>query len=196
MKRIFFAALSAMMLVACGTPTEKITITEQGVGPIVLGATAEDFPATFEGLYDEIVVEHIDAYFDDWMYEDVPASDTYTFKREGNDVAKVTIYEGQNAKEIAILDPALDYKGVHVGSTIAEAFAAGAQMFVGGTFESCEFYYEFKIDKVYFKLSNIFSADVPFEETCFGEFAQLDWGIEKYDAEAKIESIVVYNYEE
>ena len=84
MKRVLFAALTAMMMVACGAPTEKITITEQGVGPIVLGATAEDFPATFEGLYDEIVVEHIDAYFDDWMYEDVPASDNYTFKREGN----------------------------------------------------------------------------------------------------------------
>lgn len=195
MKRIFFAALSVMMLVACGEQTEKIAITEQGVGPIVLGATAEAFPATFEGLYDEIVVEHIDAYYDDWMGEDVPASDNYTFKREGNDVAMLTINVGETVREITIVDPQLDYKGVRVGSTLAEAFAAGAQMFVGGAYESCEFYYEFKIDKVLFKLSNIFNANVPFEELFFGEFHQLDWGIEKFDAEAKVESIVVNNYE-
>lgn len=195
MKRIFFAALSAMMMVACGAPTEKITITEQGVGPIVLGATAEDFPATFEGLYDEIVVEHIDAYFDDWLYEDVPASDNYTFKRAGNDVAQLTINEGETVREISIVDPELDYKGVRVGSTLAEAFTAGAQMFAGGMYGSCEFYYEFKIDNVRFKLNNIFNEAVPFEELGFGEFHQLDWGIEKYDGEAKIEAIMVNNYE-
>ena len=195
MKRIFFAALSAMMLVACGAPTEKITITEQGVGPIVLGATADAFPATFEGLYDEIVVEHIDAYFDDWMGEDMPASDNYTFKRGGVDVATLTINEGETVREISIVDPELDYKGVRVGSTLAEAVAAGAQMFAGGMYGSCEFYCEFKIDKVIFKLNNIFNADVPYEELDFGAFHQLDWGIEKYDAEAKVESIVVNNYE-
>ncbi len=194
MKRIFFVALSAMMM-ACAAPTEKITITEQGVGPIALGATVADFPATCEGLYDEIVAEHIDAYYDDWMGEDVPASDNYTFKRGGVDVATLTINEGETVREISIVDPELDYKGVRVGMTLGEAFAAGAQMFAGGMYGSCEFYYEFKIDKVLFKLSNIFNANVPYDELFFGEFHQLDWGIEKYDGEAKIESIVVNNYE-
>lgn len=63
MKKIFLLAVTVLMMTvsACAQKeSEGIIITSEGVGPVKIGMTASQLPASVEGLYDKMVEENSD----------------------------------------------------------------------------------------------------------------------------------------
>ena len=109
-KLVLFAVTLIMVSVsACAQKeNEGITITSEGVGPVKIGLTASQLPASVEGLYDKIVEENSDMVL-------------YSFYLNGE-----TVMTTNGDGSIALIEvfPALQNvttkDGVHPGMTASE----------------------------------------------------------------------------
>jgi len=113
----FFLAGAALLAVGCSS---GFIATPEGVGPVKLGASIEELPASCSGLYDSFVVEEIE---DDY-------EGNYTvlrFKLDGED-AFIAYPDGASIYSIQINSPKIaSAEGFAPGTPVAKLFEAGGK---------------------------------------------------------------------
>lgn len=139
MKQLIFSVVAIALATACSHKSSN-NIHPTGIGPVKIGMSIEALPASVEGLYDEIVKIDVEAYFDEFEGENIPACDQYLFKKDGETAFSTECPDGETV--ITFLDalsPKLSYDGVHPGMSCKKALYTKAKFFAGGYPESCEF---------------------------------------------------------
>lgn len=139
MKKIIFSLAALALATACSNESPN-NIHPKGIGPVKVGMSIEELPASIEGLYDEIVKIDVDAYYDEFEGDYVPARDQYQFNKDGAIAFSTECPDGETV--IPFLDafsPELSYEGLHPGMSCKEALNTNAKLLAGGYPESCEF---------------------------------------------------------
>ena len=114
MKKIFLMAVMVLMM-AVSTSAQKesedIIITSEGVGPIKIGMTASQLPASVDGLYDKIVEENSDMVLYSFYFN----GETVMITNGDGNIALIEVFPAlQNVSTIDGVHPgmtATDFKG-------------------------------------------------------------------------------------
>ena len=110
MKKLTFILTLAIMFVSFGCKADGpgLVITGEGIGPVKLGATVKDLPASADGLYDKINEEYSDFVL-------------YSFYLDGNQTLSTNGDDSIQMIEIfPELKDAATADGVYVGMPLSE----------------------------------------------------------------------------
>ena len=181
---IFILAILVLNFTSCGNNSKtgtNFTATSTGVGPIQLGLTAGEIPASENGLYDSFTIEVINDDFDG----------DYTilhFTLSGTPVANAYIYYEEKIASIEILGSNIaSEEGISPGTKVQELFNKGAKAAMRNDGQ-----FTLEINKIGYHVSGLNEAgDIKLTNGYLtGETPQIT--IEDFESDAEVTSFFIF----